>query len=450
MKHKRPAILGAVFGLALIIILGSSPALATIPGLPGPTFDLTAKDGYISAPDGGQIYTWGYGVQGGMMQYPGPTLIVNQGDVVTIKLINELPTRAGNVSMVFPGHEVQPSGGVAGALTQEAPPGGTPGGPGEVTYTFTASNPGTYLYFSGSWSDLHIDMGLTGALIVRSGTAGQAYNHPDSAYDYEYLFFLSEMDIEIHWLVEAGLMDQVDTSTFNPTFWFINGRSAPDTMLMPGAGAPWLPHQPYNCMPQMIPGSRLLLRVVGGGRDLHPFHHHGNNSLVIAEDGRLRTAVDGADLAWSDFTLKSVPGSTMDSIFEWTGEKLGWDMYGHLIDLDNAPTGNFPGAEDVDHNGDGILDEPALEPNEYAPDHGKPLPTVLPHKSELTYGGLYSGSPFMGAESSLPPGEGGMNPNSGFAFMWHSHNEKEMITNDVFPGGMMTNLIIQPPGTPID
>jgi len=45
----------------------------------------------------------------------------------------------------------------------------------------------------------------------------------------------------------------------------------------------------------------------------------------------------------------------------------------------------------------------------------------------------------------LPPGEGGMNPNSGYAFMWHSHNEKEMVNNDIFPGGMMTQVIVLPP-----
>jgi hypothetical protein len=34
--------------------------------------------------------------------------------------------------------------------------------------------------------------------------------------------------------------------------------------------------------------------------------------------------------------------------------------------------------------------------------------------------------------------------------MWHSHNEREITTNDVFPGGMMMMLVIDPPGTAID
>jgi len=29
--------------------------------------------------------------------------------------------------------------------------------------------------------------------------------------------------------------------------------------------------------------------------------------------------------------------------------------------------------------------------------------------------------------------------------MWHSHNEKELINFDIFPGGMMTFVVIEPP-----
>jgi hypothetical protein len=33
--------------------------------------------------------------------------------------------------------------------------------------------------------------------------------------------------------------------------------------------------------------------------------------------------------------------------------------------------------------------------------------------------------------------------------MWHSHNEREIVNNDIFPGGMMSMLIIEPPGVTI-
>jgi hypothetical protein len=34
--------------------------------------------------------------------------------------------------------------------------------------------------------------------------------------------------------------------------------------------------------------------------------------------------------------------------------------------------------------------------------------------------------------------------------MWHSHNEREMVNNDIFPGGMMTMLIIEAPWVRLD
>jgi len=437
--------------LLLMIFMIVPQAQAVIDGVTGTTFNLTARDGFISTPDGGSIYTWGYALNGGVMQYPGPTLILNEGDNITISLTNELPAAAGNVSLVFPGHSVSESGGTKGIAAREAPPGGT------VTYRFKANHPGTYYYQSGTRMDIQVNMGLVGVIIIRpSGfdpANPTAYNHEDSSYDHEYLFLLTEMDLNIH---EAAYRKYacnenvaIDTNSFFPVYWFINGRCAPDTMFP--AGAPWLPNQPYNCRPRLRPGEKLLMRLIGAGRDLHPFHHHGNNSLIIARDGRLLESAPGSgpDMAVSEFTITVPPGGTIDAIFEWTGAGLGWDMYGHEQDIDNVPEGNFPGAEDVDHNGNGIFDSVAMEPNEYAPDHGKPFPVVLPDESELAFGGLYSGSPFMGAAGSLPPGEGGLNMFGGFAYMWHSHNEKEMTNNDIFPGGMMTQCLVEPPGTPI-
>jgi hypothetical protein len=71
---------------------------------------------------------------------------------------------------------------------------------------------------------------------------------------------------------------------------------------------------------------------------------------------------------------------------------------------------------------------------------------ALPHQQDLTFGQFYSGSPFLGALGSLPPGEGGFNPNGGFLFMWHSHSEKEIVNNDIFPGGMLTMMFVEAPG----
>jgi len=412
-----------LFALSLLLLLGlwNAGAHAVVDGVTGTTFNFTARADYISAGDGASLLAWGYANDGGTgtMQYPGPTLIVTQGDTVTINLRNELPVP---VSIVFPGQAgVTANGGVPGLLTAEVP---ADNGASMVSYTFTATHAGTYQYHSGTQPDLQVEMGLVGAIVVRPATANQAYGHAATAYDHEYLFLLTEMDPTIHDLVEMGLMNLVDNTTARPVLWFINGRNAPDTMM--DAYIPWMPTQPYNSLPRMHPGERILMRVINAGRDLHPFHHHGNNATVIARDGRMLESAPGTgpDIGVSDFTIKTVPGQTYDAIFEWTGKGLGWDIYGH------AP-------------GD------PMEPNEYAADHGDTFPVVLPNQTDLTFGGFYSGSPFLGAFGALPPGQGGLNLNAGYFFMWHSHTEVELTNNDIFPGGMMTMVIIEPNGVPI-
>src|SRR5215468_26705 len=141
-------------------LLAATAANAAAPGITGPAFNLTAQAAYVSQPDGAMVYSWGYGCNGApsgfapstivgascsSMQVPGPTLVVHAGDAVTVQLVNNLPTAAGNTSILFPGFNVTATGGVAGLLAQEATPSASPACSGTscVTYSFTATTPGT-------------------------------------------------------------------------------------------------------------------------------------------------------------------------------------------------------------------------------------------------------------------------------------------------------------------
>ncbi|WP_456448346.1 multicopper oxidase domain-containing protein [Thiolapillus sp.] len=451
-----------LMGLALALMFSLPSAHATVDGITGPVFNLTAKVDSISTADGGSLLIWGYSDDdnkagfGTRAQYPGPTLIVNQGDTVTINLKNSLSVSAGTVppvSMVFPGQQVTAActtsgtdGCPDGLLTMEAENDGD-----VVSYTFVASQPGTYAYYSGTDQALQVEMGLTGALIVRPSVSGQAYSHADSAYDYEYLFFVTEMDPRIHYAVAASGPAATELDAFfdnyRPNYWFFNGRTAPDNFNE--SYISWLPTQPYNLVPRMHPGDRLLMRVVNGGRDTHPFHHHGNHSRIIARDGRMLSSVpgvSGADISTKVYTIPMVPGETVDAIFEWTGKGLNWDIYGGTdVNLPHTCNGK-PVGVDQDPGA------PEFDPvtREYCADHGKPFPVVLPEQLDLGFGGWWGGSPYLGLPGSLPPGEGGLNPNGAFIYMWHSHTERELTNYDIFPGGMLTMLVIEAPGVPID
>jgi len=456
-KCLTPAPVAIFLVMLTALLLLAAPAWAvhgnaTIEGLTGTSFTLTAKDGYIRTGDGGSVYIWGYADGFNDVQYPGPTLIVNQGSTIDITLTSRLPQAT---SIVIPGFEVTATGGVPGTLTREAPADQVT----SVTYSFTADRPGTFLYSSGTNPDLQVEMGLVGAIIVRPTDIGNpivydqltpstwsAYGDTSSQYDHEYLFLLTEMDPRIHELAESGRYAEITTHDYFPVYWFINGRTGPDTMLP--AHVPWLPTQPYNCFPLTSVRDRMLMRVIGAGREAHPFHTHANNFDQIARDGWLmeggavtRTAEIGTipDLALSNFTLNTLPGATYDTIFTWTGRGLGWDMYGHpsgTTGICEAGTIATDPTTGLDYD---------INTHEFCEDHMKPFPTVLPFQGDLAFGAFYSGSPYLGAAGSLPPGEGGNNPNAGFAFMWHSHNEKELTNNDIFPGGMMTMMIVESP-----
>jgi FtsP/CotA-like multicopper oxidase with cupredoxin domain len=452
LRRTPPA---RVLGLALALaVCSSAPALAKVDGISGSgdgsataprTFSLVAADASLATGDGNSVYAWGYAdAATGVMQYPGPTLIVNQGDYVTVNLANALPPAGLPVSIVFPGQQgvvaACTSGGAGcadGALTKEVVRGAT------VSYSFVAGQPGTYYYHSGSNPSLQVDMGLVGALIVRpagydpSSAAGRrAYAHPATGYDREFMLLLTEMDASLHDAVysqvHAGQPVNVDTAAFRASLWFINGRNAPDTLLE--AGIPWLPNQPYNAAPIMHPGERLLIREINAGRDLHPFHHHGAHMLPLARDGRvLESAPEaGPDLSSPDFTIRTIPGQTMDLTFEWTGKDLGWDIYGTADNHACVPDASGFSAR-----------------HEWCADHGKPFPVVLPNQQDVTFGEYYSGTPFIGNFGVLPQGHPGLNENGGYFHIWHSHSEKEITTNNVFPGGMKTFLIIEAPGVPI-
>ena len=459
--------------LAATIALGAATSHAAIVGLAGNlagnvrSFELFAADGYISAADGVQIYMWGYGAPitaggTGLMQISGPTLLVRQGETVNISFTNNLLTRS---SIMFPGQSgLTASGGNAGVLAQEAGPGQT------VTYSFTASQAGTYLYQSGTQPGLQVEMGLVGALIVYPTGTGVpastaatkwAYGHAGTAYERETLFVVSDADSDIHVAIDeqmkamraasapcltitptapTGCVFTADLSHRFPKYWFLNGRTSPDVFAKNNIGE--LPHQPYNTLPRLHPGERILLRMVGAGADLHPMHHHGNNSWAIARDGRMLSsdpATRGPNLALSDYTIKVVPGQTYDAVWTWTGAGIGWDIYGKLCDpaVVNPAAPNF-------------CTHTPQQRHQLASDIGKPIPVRLPSELELAYGEFYSGSPYLDDFGMRPVGAGLANTTGAIFHMFHSHNEREVVNGGVFPGGMMTMLVVEPFGVPID
>jgi hypothetical protein len=320
-----------------------------------------------------------------------------------------------------------------------------------------------------------------------------AYDTTKSCYDREYLFQFAEIDPNIHKQAQAQVLDpirvgacttggagspgcglEVQTQPYIPAYFLINGRSMPDDM--DPNYAPQYPNQPYNGNPHMHPGELVLLRIVGQGHWQHPFHEHANHVRILARDGNIILDPSGTSLAGPLlFTTTTTPGLAMDGIFYFTGRGLNWDMYGHHADasLANPPTpdsdknATAPCVPDVNGYYTVLSGAPTTAPNyyEWCQDHNRPLevapfgdvaaggPATLPDPNIFANGAWYGGSPYLGPDATtratgpnsvFQPANSQANPANerAYAFMWHSHNEREITTNNVFPGGMFMMMLV--------
>lgn len=244
------------------------------------TCDLWAKPGTAQVL-GQPLPIWGYaGSDADPATAPGPVLVVQQGDHVSVTLHNGLgrPT-----SLAFPG---QPS--TSFDQGQDSTTGVDPGA--STTYTFTATRPGTFLYEAGHTADgaRQVAMGLAGALVVLPSDPSGAYGTAATAYDDEAVLVLSDVDPRFN---TAPLT--FDMRNFRARYRLINGKAFPST-------------DPIGT----DQGHTVLLRYVNAGASPHPMGLLGADQTEVAQDGHplahpTRQLV--ADLQ---------PGATMDTLVQ--------------------------------------------------------------------------------------------------------------------------------------
>ncbi len=263
---------------AMLLALVLRPTVATsAAGLGAPvSIDLCATTGSVTMPNGASVTIWGY-VPGDCStpvpaQLPGPVIDVNVGDNVTVTLHNNLSEAT---SLLFQGMSIAPDlvGVAAGAMK---------------SYSFTPTEPGTYLYEAGlTVNGQHqVAMGLYGALIVRPATAGQAYDTAFSAYNDEAVLVLSEIDPALN-LNPASF----DMRNYAPRYFLINGLAYPNTVAI-----------------DTLAGNRVLLRYVNAGIQYHSMALLGARQDVVG--------LDGNGLAYSHQMVAETigPGQTLDAI----------------------------------------------------------------------------------------------------------------------------------------
>ena len=288
----------------------TSPFLAAGP-VPGTSCasscDLWAETGTMpaaslpGAPPAG-IPVWGYSTTNVAATAPGgPTLVVNQGDAVSITLHNSnIPSAT---SLMIAGQPVVPD--TAGVTTGSS-----------KTYTFASGTlqPGTYLYEAGLTADgpRQAAMGLYGALIVRpTGAPSQAYADPSTAFNDEAVLVLSEIDPALN-----AAPSTFDMTTYAPKFWLINGKVYPNTDPITTAA-----------------GDNVLLRYVNAGLKHHSMSLLGLHQTIVAKDAQFLTNP-------SKVVSETIPtGTTLDALVTMPNPapaSAKYVVYDAAMRLDNA------------------------------------------------------------------------------------------------------------------
>lgn len=431
----------------------------------------------------------------GNAQFPAPVIYASVGDVVELRLKN-LGVKANPLAPNDP-HSIHLHGLDVDAANDGVPEtslgavpanlcadgttaangicdpkktgGPAPGAGNVIVYMFTMDHPGTFMYHCHQEADIHVQMGMYGALVIYNPTdpaaavgpgQGQGGDLYGLAYDKDYVLLLSEFDVRGHQDEEGTYAPMswdpkpYNWALYKPQYWMINGISFPNTIHASWPSgytfAQWIAAHPgydplytgsvsattnYSNAYWGTPGEKVLLRAINLGFETHPMHMHGYHGKVIGSDSR----------AW-DWTFRPFnAGMEKNTLTIGSGETYDW-----LIDFgQQAFAENYPaGTQSRYYDG-----TPACQASLTA--LGLPLPAALktPVTNQATGCPVIPefGDPLMPPYIGGPTVSGVVGGNllgiplqSNQFFPFHNHDDYKATNNGVYPGGMFTMIVPQP------
>ncbi len=135
-------------------------------------------------------------------------------------------------------------------------------------YQFTPAHAGTFIYHCHVDTVLHLEMGMTGTVIVRPADGSQTI--AGQPYDVEYLWQLQTFDSRWHRFNVSG----PGLASYRPDYFLINGRDGADLL------------DDASVRLQALPGQVILLRLVNLGYPTAEVTLAGLEFQVVASDGR--------------------------------------------------------------------------------------------------------------------------------------------------------------------
>ncbi len=246
------------------------------------TFYIT--EGYQTLITGEDVYFRGFSDANGMVNVPGESLIVQEGDTIEITVVNTLSTTH---SFVIDG--LVDSGPIASNQTK--------------TITFEASKAGTYLYYDKMNAPYNRLVGLHGGFAVMpSGLSNQLY--PGSpTFVQQYFWIFNDIDPVWH---NAISNNQTPKTAYEPRYFTINGLGARP----PGAPGSHDPNidamvDTRTALHGQI-GDRTLVRILNPGLASQSVHTHGNHMEWLTENGNIRPDIWKKDCIYLDGDMGSL------------------------------------------------------------------------------------------------------------------------------------------------
>jgi len=429
----------------------------------------------------------------GNSQFPAPVIYAAVGDTVEIRLKNLGVTdkNAPNDphSIHLHGLDVNAANdGVPETSVGAIPANSVNVGAGNtVVYYFTPDHAGTYMYHCHQEADIHVQMGMFGALVVYNQGEPGASAGPGSgggtlmgaSYTNDTILLLSEFDVRQHASEQNALGGGAAFNPVNyqPQYWTINGLSFPQTIHVAPLAVPvgttnwfnqvWLPaHRGYDplIVGSVGRGDKILLRTINMGFETQPMHMHGFHGKILGSDQREWTwgfnSAPGVGLEKNTLTIGS--GET----YEWLLDFSTWQGKGATSTYANGSTDGttFPGGTRTRYyNGSAacqasltapfpVLNAPVsnlatgcpqiIDP--FAPPAVPPLtyiggPTVGPVLTPPTTGDIGSVPGFLLTQAGFTNATF-----QGQLFPFHNHDDYKATNNGVYPGGMFTMIAAIP------
>lgn len=257
-------------------LVGGAGLLSWVPRANAETLSRTfyITDGYITQPDGVNVYFRGYSSSATSLNVPGESLIVQEGDTVSLTLVNTLNT---STSFVIDG--LVDSGRIY---------------PGQIkTVQFSASHYGSYLYYDKQNAPYNRLLGLHGGLAVMpSGSSNQLY--PGSrTFVQQYFWIFNDIDPLWNGRLANG---QIPNTAYKPRYFTMNGLSGRP----PGAPGNMDPSIDSMADPRTRLGGRLgdraLVRCLNPGITNNSVHTHANHMEWLSRNGNIRSDVWEKDI----------------------------------------------------------------------------------------------------------------------------------------------------------